>query len=88
MFSGVLIIMESLILIFLEDYISSGVWWSIVLLSIVGLFILILVYSTWLQPQNQDPVSFKVSCLQTIFFSFTNLADWYLEINCSDLHFQ
>lgn len=56
-----LIIAESLILIFLEDFISSGVWWSIALVSVVGLLIFILVYSTWLQPQNQDLVNFKVS---------------------------
>lgn len=56
-----LIIAESLILIFLEDFISSGVWWSIALVSVVGLLTFILVYSTWLQPQNQDLVNFKVS---------------------------
>lgn len=54
-------IAESLILIFLEDFISSGVWWSIALVSVVCLLIFILVYSTWLQPQNQDLVNFKVS---------------------------
>lgn len=59
----VLIIAESLILIFLEDFISSGVWWSIALVSVVGLLIFILVYSTWLQPQNQDLVNFKVPLL-------------------------
>lgn len=65
-----LIIAESLILIFLEDFISSGVWWSIALVSVVGLLIFILVYSTWLQPQNQDLVNFKVS--YKIFFKEIN----------------
>ncbi|KAK3102848.1 hypothetical protein FSP39_014398 [Pinctada imbricata] len=62
-FTGVLIVIISLVLILLGEQISQGVWWAIAVIIVICLFIFVIVYSIWLQPENQDVVSFKVPLL-------------------------
>ena len=57
---GLLTVIASLVLIFLEGQIADGAWWAIIMAVILISGIIVLTISTWLQPENQDVINFKV----------------------------
>ena len=59
--TGVLLVVLSLLLALLSHPISDGDWRAIFPVVIVFILLLFFVFSTWLQPENQDEINFKVS---------------------------
>ncbi|XP_063410762.1 cationic amino acid transporter 2-like [Mytilus trossulus] len=58
-----LVVILSLILVVAEESISDSKPWAIVLAAIFAIAIFVMVYSIWVQPENQDPIHFKVPLL-------------------------
>ena len=69
---GLLTVIASLVLIFLEGQIADGAWWAIIMAVILVSGIIVLTISTWLQPENQDAINFKVKVAYHIIMSICN----------------
>lgn len=63
---SVLVITFCLILVIAESSISSGKAWAITLVVLFLIAILVFLYSIWVQPENQDPIHFKVPLLPVL----------------------
>lgn len=69
--SAVLVIIFCLILVIAENSLSNGKAWAITLVVIFLIAIIAVMYSIWVQPENQDPIHFKVSISINIEVSYT-----------------
>lgn len=60
---SVLVVILDLILVTAETSLSNGRSWAIILVVIFVIAILVIMYSIWVQPENQEPIHFKVPLL-------------------------